>query len=133
MTYQELKEKHEKEIHEFPFGFAFGAEQFAEMKKELPLDEGDKYYSIGAGCYVRGKNIPAMREMFARHDKEMKELRKSEKELENAFIREMSNHEYCITGDHEEIFRAVGIDPQKANKDEVRVFNRALKKYAKAC
>ena len=133
MTYQELKERQQKEVNAFPFGFAFSAEQFAEMRKTLPLDEGDKYYSIGAGGFVRGKDIPAMREMFARHDKEMKELRKSEKELENAFIREMGNHEYCITGDFEEIFRAVGIDPKEATKNDVKIFNRAAKKYAKAC
>lgn len=133
MTYQELKEKHAKEIHEFPIGWAFGMDQFVEMKKELPLDEGDKYYSIGAGGFVRGKDLPALKAMFARHNQEMQELRKNEKELENAFVREMSNHEYCITGDDEEIFRAVGIDFEKASKDEIRIFNRAAKKYAKAC
>ena len=65
-SYSELKQRQQKEVDAFPFGAAFSKEQFEEMQKKLPLDEGDKYYSLGAGVFVRGKDIPAMEEMFTK-------------------------------------------------------------------
>ena len=35
--YLALKKKHQKEVNEFPFGFAFGNQQFKEMMKNLDL------------------------------------------------------------------------------------------------
>lgn len=78
-TYNELKERQQKEVDTFPFGAAFNKEQFEEMQKKLPLDEGDKYYSLGAGMFVRGKDIPAMKEMFARHKKKNSNYVKTQK------------------------------------------------------
>ena len=49
--YRVLKEKHEKEINNFPLMFAFSKKQFAEGMQKLGLKETntDKIISIGVG------------------------------------------------------------------------------------
>ena len=48
MKYLKLKEKHQKEVNDFPFGFAFSNQQFKEMIEKFGLKEKDtdKIYSI---------------------------------------------------------------------------------------
>ena len=75
MTYLELKQRQQKEVNEFPFGFAFNNQQFKEMMEKFGLKEKDtdKIYSLGAGSYIRKSDSKAMEEMFARHRKEIEE------------------------------------------------------------
>lgn len=132
-TYNELKERQQKEVDAFPFGAAFSKEQFDEMRKKLPLDEGDKYYSLGAGVFVRGKDIPAMKEMFARHKKEKLELRKNTKTLHDAFIRELFNHEYIYAEDDITVLGVFGytLDDLEKDKELGRIYAKAVKDYFK--
>ena len=99
MTYKELKERQQKEVNDFPFGFAFSNEQFDEMMNEWGLDSKNdlnKIVSIGAGGFVQKKDLNAMHEMFDRHSQELKDLRKNIKEMQEAFFYQMCNHEYGI-------------------------------------
>ena len=132
-TYNELKERQQKEVDAFPFGAAFSKEQFDEMRKKLPLDEGDKYYSLGAGVFVRGKDIPAMKEMFERHKKEKLELRKNSKALHDAFIRELFNHEYIYAEDDITVLGVFGytLDDLEKDKELGRIYAKAVKDYFK--
>ena len=72
MKYLKLKEKHQKEVNDFPFGFAFSNEQFKDMMKKFGLKEKDtdKIYSIGAGGYIKKTDAEAMHNMFKRHREE---------------------------------------------------------------
>lgn len=99
MLYTELKKQHEIELNDFPLGFAFSNKQFDEMMNEWGLDADkdiDKIASIGAGGFIQKKDIKAFHEMMDRHQKELKDLRKSIKVMEDAFYHEMCNHEYGI-------------------------------------
>lgn len=132
-TYNELKDRQQKEVDAFPFGAAFSKEQFDEMRKKLPLEEGDKYYSLGAGVFVRGKDIPAMKEMFARHKKEKLELRKNTKTLYDGFIRELFNHEYIYAEDDVTVLGVFGytLDDLEKDKELGRIYAKAVKDYFK--
>ena len=48
MKYLELKQRQQKEVNDFPFGFAFSNQQFKEMMEKFGLKETDtdKIYSI---------------------------------------------------------------------------------------
>ena len=97
MNYNELRNKQQKEVDNFPFGFAFGEKQFNEMMAKWGLDpktDLDKIYSIGGGGFIQKKDSVAMDEMFARHEKERAELLENLKELEEAIFYEMKNNEY---------------------------------------
>ena len=132
-SYAELKERQQKEVDAFPFGAAFSNEQFDEMQKKIPLDDGDKYYSLGAGVFVRGKDIPAMEEMFKRHKKEKQNLRKDSKALHDGFIRELYNHEYIYAADDATVLGIFGYTETDLENDKelARIYVQAVKDYEK--
>lgn len=123
-TYRMLRERQQKEVNDFPFGFAFSDEQFAEMMKKWGLKPNDvgKIYSIGAGGYVQKKDSQAMHEMFDRHRKEL-EVAIMADETGEGFIKgmfkyELANHEYCYTGDLEDTVNALGLTADEINASE---------------
>jgi len=131
MTYAELKAKQQQESNDFPFMWAFGQQQFDEMLRKNNVTTKD-IYSIGAGGYIRKTDAKAMVEMFNRHKTELAEARKQSKFLREAIINEMSNHEYCITGDREEVLEACGItEADYQNNEDIRsAWKAAEKTYA---
>ena len=54
-SYVEMKERHQKEVNEFPMKFAFSDEQFKKAMEELGLTEKDvdKVIGIGAGGFIK--------------------------------------------------------------------------------
>ena len=130
--YLELKNKHEKELNEFPIKFAFGNEQFKEMMKDFGLTENDtdKIVSIGFGGYVKKENLKAMEELFKSQADEMKQAFNDDEFLESAFNYEMGNHEYIITYDKADVFRALGLSIKSLDDERVyNIFKKAENKY----
>lgn len=58
-TYQEMKERHQREFNALPIGAAFREEGFRRMMEGwgLTMEEVDKIYSIGHGFYTDGNSI----------------------------------------------------------------------------
>lgn len=54
-TYVQMKERHQKEVNEFPMMWAFNNDQFAQGMKKLGLQETDtdKIYRIAPGGFIR--------------------------------------------------------------------------------
>lgn len=130
--YLELKNKHEKELNEFPIKFAFGNEQFKEMMKDFGLTENDtdKIVSIGFGGYVKKENLKAMEELFKNQADEMKQAFNDDEFLESAFNYEMGNHEYIITYDKADVFRALGLSIKSLDDERVyNIFKKAESNY----
>ena len=130
--YLKLKKKHEKELNEFPIRFAFGNEQFKEMMKNFGLTENDtdKIVSIGFGGYVKKENLKAMEELFKNQADEMKQAFNDDEFLESAFNYEMGNHEYIITYDKADVFRALGLSIKSLDDERVyNIFKKAENKY----
>ena len=88
MKYLELKQKQQKEVNEFPLGFAFSKEQFEEMMEKFGLDKNDtnKIYSIGAGGYVKKSDAEAMDKMFIRHAEERQKAIDDDKTVSSCFL-----------------------------------------------
>lgn len=104
-TYADMRKRQQKEVNDFPFGFAFSQKQFDEMMVEkfgLKPDDYDKIYSIGGGGYVRKSDSKAMHEMFERHEKELNDAIAGDKTgfgfICDMFDYELSNHEFLYTG-----------------------------------
>ena len=137
MNYLELKEKHQKEVNEFPFGFAFSKEQFEKMMQEFGLtkNDTDKIYSIGAGGYIKKSDAPAMDEMFKRHNQELKDAIINDKDgsgfIYQMFDYELANHEYCITHDLEETLESLSLTEKDIEENEnlQKGLKKALKRY----
>lgn len=74
--YQEMRERHQAEVNDFPLMFAFDARQFAEGLCRLGLRSSDKDKVCalpGTGGFCRKSDLPALKGMFARHHRELQE------------------------------------------------------------
>lgn len=122
--YKELKEKHSKEVNEFPMMFAFSNKQFAEGMQKLGLKETDtdKIFSIGAGGFVKKTDSEKLDIMFKQHDAEMKEAVNEDLDgtgfIFDMFKYELNNHEYCYTYDVEDTLNALGYSIEDVRADE---------------
>ncbi|WP_336784109.1 DUF7659 family protein [Paenibacillus illinoisensis] len=132
-AYTELKNKHQKEVNEFPIGVAFDDKQFAEAMEKLGFtsDDNDKVYSIGAGVFIRRTDSEAFGEMFKRHAKEREEAiandATGEGYIYEMFAYELANHEYGYTYDAEPALDALDLTLEQVNADPrlKTAFNKA--------
>ena len=87
--------------------FAFSNQQFIESK--TPLQEGEKYVSIGAGGYMPKGKLDAFSTGMKVIKKWKKETMKQNKELRRANIAyELANHEAYYTGEISDTLSALG-------------------------
>lgn len=136
-TYQELRNRQQKEVNAFPMMFAFSDKQFAEGMRELGLDpsETDKVYALpGTGGFYRRSDAPALHEMFDRHEHERKEAIEAD-ETGDGFIfqmfrDELANHEYSYTGELDETIVALGLTAEEISNSPKMM--RGLQKAIKA-
>ncbi len=101
--YDEIKEKHQKRVNEFPLMFAFNQEQFENGMKKWGLEpnDTDKIYSIGGGGVIRKADLEAYNKLWNDIRKEHNELIKADKTgegyIKDMFVSELENHEYAYT------------------------------------
>lgn len=120
--YIELKNKIQKEVDEFPMGFAFSNEQFEKMKEELGVKEDRELLSIGAGGFIRKTDKEAFHELFNNKAKKIDEAIAEDKTgegfIKDMFLYELANHEYCITYDLEDTLYALDLTYDEVMNDE---------------
>jgi len=110
--YIKLKNQQEEEINKFPMVFAFNNKQFKEGMEKLgidPKEAPDRVFKLYGGGYYLKENAPRLRALLTKHKKEIEEARKDKEFLFHMFNFELSNYEYCITGDINETLDALGI------------------------
>jgi len=132
MNLHELKKQREEKQTEIfaknKIFWAFSNEQFA--KNKTPLNEGEKYVSIGAGGYLPKGNLDSFLSDMENLNKWFKDQVKENKLREKQISYELANHEAYYTGDIEDTMLALGED---FTADEVwAVYNKTYKEWA-AC
>ena len=131
-TYVEMKARHQKEVNDFPLGFAFNNKQFGEMMENWGLDENDadQIYSIGFGGYVRRKDSESLHDLFNRQEAEKKAAIAGDKTgygyIYQMFLEELNNHEYSYTCDLADTLNALGLSADEINADH-RLLNGLVK------
>lgn len=119
--YKQLRDQQSKEFHEFPIFFAFNDKQFEEGMKSLNLKASDikKVYKLSdTGGFYRKSDAAMLREMFARHDQEMREAMKDDSFLYDMFSYELANHEYGYTHDLFPVLEACGLTYDEVTNDQ---------------
>lgn len=110
MNLQEIKKTEEKLISKLfedcGVFFAFSNEQFQTNK--TPLEEGEKYVSIGAGGYLPKSKLQLFNESYDNITKWKKNEIKSNKLRKDHILYELNNHEAFYTGDLEDTLNALG-------------------------
>jgi hypothetical protein len=110
-TYTALKDKHQKEVNNFPMFFAFNNQQFEEgmAKLGLELSEINKIYKFNGGGYYKKTDAEKLHSMFKNHDEEMKTAMQDEVFVYDMFDYELGNHEYGYTHDITDTLRSLGL------------------------
>lgn len=130
--YDELRKRQQAEFDALPIGAAFGHQQFVEMMKKWDLCHGEdgeptendckQISHIYAGAYIQKKDIPALREVSARHkaefEKAIAEDETGEGFVYDMFYSELCNHEYGYTGDPEDAIEALGMSFEEIYSNE---------------
>lgn len=119
-SYIDLKDRHLKEVNEFPMFFAFSMDQFKEGLEKLGLSTKDKLIHIGGGGYIRQEDVNAFNEMFKRHEDELQQAIDNDTTGEGfifkMFYYELANHEFGYTGDINPALEAVGLTFEEVSK-----------------
>ena len=111
--YEEIKDKHQIRVNNFPLGFAFSDQQFKNMLENWGLKETDtdKIYSIGAGGFIRKTDLEEYTKMWDEIRKEEKDLIEQDKTgegyIKDMFLYELENHEYGYTHELEDTLDAL--------------------------
>lgn len=111
--YEEIKNKHQKRVNEFPLGFAFSNEQFKNMMEKWGLEEKDtdKILSIGSGGFIRKNDVEEYNKMWNEIRKENNDLIEQDKTgdgyIKDMFVYELANHEYGLTYDLDDTLDAL--------------------------
>lgn len=135
MTYQQLVDKQQKEVNEFPLGAAYNKKQFEEMmaKWNLKPTDTDQITTIMNGVFIRKSDIPAYIELVNKLHNETQEAIKNDETGEGfvyqMFAYELDNHEYSVTYDLEETLDALGYTIEDIQND--RKLSHGLKKALK--
>ena len=111
--YDEIKEKHQKIVDDFPMKFAFSDEQFNQSMKELGLKptDTDKVVSICGGGFIRKTDVKKYYDMWDKLRKEHNNLIEADKTgdgyIKDMFVSELENHEYSYTHELDETLNAL--------------------------
>lgn len=109
-THQEIKRRHQEELNAFEGVFwAFSNEQFTQGLEKLKTDT-KSIVSMGHGGFILKTKVQDFRDMFKRHKEEMKKHRKDKKNLLEALVYELKNHEYGYTYDETDALEALGLN-----------------------
>ena len=138
-TYQEMKDRQQKEFDAFPMRAAFSQQQFQNMMEKwgLTVNDTDKICSIGGGCYIRKADKDALIALINKTAAELKNAITADTTgdgfIFDMFVYELANHEYCITYDLEDTLDALGLTPEEVNVDKRLSYalNKAIKEYLK--
>lgn len=117
MTYQEIKDQKQADYNKLfdtcGVFWAFSNAQFEEGAKKNPLQEGEKYVSIGAGGYMPKHNVDALLAGTKQIDETFKKQIKEAKARQEHIKYELYNHECFYTGDITNALEALGDDYTK--------------------
>jgi len=126
MKWTELKEKHSSELNSFPMFFAFSDKQFEEGKEKLGVTENSELASIGGGGAIRKTDGHALKKMFDAHRAERETYFTDDRNLLDALVYELGNHEYCVTYDAQPAVESLELP---SNDRTVKLINKAIKTY----
>lgn len=119
MTYADIRkiasDKRDTLIRECGVFFAFSNEQFEQGK--TPLQDGDKYVSIGAGGYMPKSKVDIfIRGMRDIAKEERKEIKKAKNAQYEHIAYELNNHECYYTGSIEDAMAVLPYDRKEVMK-----------------
>lgn len=132
MKYYQIRDQRKAKVSELikkcRMFFAFSDSQLKERMSDNPLDESDKYVSIGAGAYMPKSNVEKYTNGCEQIDKWYNGIIKENNMDDEVILYELANHEAFYTGEIEDTYYALGCNYTK--KKILEVYNKNYDKYA---
>ncbi|OHO39318.1 hypothetical protein HMPREF2586_04420 [Staphylococcus sp. HMSC034G07] len=115
--YVEFEERKQEKINNFDMFFAFDNKHFEKGLEKLGVNSNE-IVSIGMNGFIRKSDVSVFKEMVNSFKEEHTKNMKNDDYVYHMFKYEMSNHEYIITYDDEEVLDACGVDEHLFIADE---------------
>jgi len=128
MTYQELNKSAEDRISALPIVWGFSDQQIRDNAKAKGIEVTD-LRAIGAGGYVSIHHRKVVAQAFSLNMKERDLWLLDMKNLEEAFLYELGNHEFCITYDDQAVWEAVGVSLEDHTVEQMDAYLAARRVY----
>ena len=127
MMYREFKEMKQKEFNALPTMFAFSMKQLEEQLNKFGATK-DEIVNLGAGMFMRKKDVYLLDSWEARTEAMEKELMKNDDFVLDAFLYELRNHEYIITYEVDDALEVFGLDRESVRNDKrlLSILNKAV-------
>ena len=112
--YKMLKDKHFKELNNFPFFISFNdiGIAYGLLKIGLKATDTDKITRLNHNVIVKSEDVSAWKEMITRHRKEINNSIKNDKDgtgfIYDMFLYELNNHEYLYTREVDATLESLG-------------------------
>jgi len=121
-SYERLRDKHQREVNELPFFFAFSNEQFAAGMAKFGLNptDTDKIYRLSemGGFYLR-TDAKLINDTFNRHETERQAAIDADTTgngyILEMFLFELRNHEFGYTWRLDDTLDALGLTMEEIN------------------
>jgi len=128
-THSEQAKRHADEFSKFEgLFFAFNSEQFKTGMAKVGATENNQLLSIGGGGYLKKTKEADFDRLCSRHKKERSDRLKDEKNLLDALVYELGNHEYGYTLDATDATEALGL---KIEEIPAQLLHKAISIYNK--
>lgn len=130
--YLDLKQRHQKEVEDFPIAYAFNGKQLKEAIEKLGATK-QEVTTLGYGTVIKKTDIPAFEELLEDQRHELKMTMRDKEFAYEAFSYEMDNHEYAInwSGDDDVLSCFNLIYAQLDELDLEEVYQRAAREHMK--
>ncbi len=128
MTYNEFKTQIQSEFNDFPIAYAFSEKQLKEGLEKLGVKDTNEVSGVGSGGFIRKSDKQSFIDLCTKHSDKTEEFLSNDENLKSALVYELGNHEYCITGNPQEAFDALGIDETKRTQSILKL---AIAQYCK--
>lgn len=118
-----MKQRHQKDLDDFPYFVAITKEQFKEKCKELGLSKQDKekLLILKNGACMKKENLKSWGDMLIRHQQEKDTLIKNDRTgtgfIYDMFFSELNNHEYGYTFDDIDTIESLGYSREDIEKN----------------
>lgn len=130
--YLDLKQRHQKEVEDFPIAYAFNAKQLKEAIAKLGATK-EEVTTLGYGTVIKRTDISAFEELLEDHRHELKMAMKDKDFAYAAFLYEMDNHKYAINWDGDadvlSCFNLIYAELDELDLEEV--YQRAARQHMK--
>lgn len=126
--YLEMKERHQRDVNNFPIAFAFNTSQLKEALEKIGAKSLDECRTIhNCGDIIHKRDVKAFNEMAVNHAKELNDAMKDPEFAKSAFRYEMDNHEYAINWDGDrDVLSCFGWTPKTFTNVDISIQNAYL-------